>query len=151
MRASHLIPLTLGFVLIFSPNIVGLNRHDIHDSISIEIFGTILSIAGLSFAIWERIHLGKYWSGIITLKEGHKLIRTGPYKLVRHPLYTGFLGGVLGSALTAHTYEAAIGLVLMFMTYLIKIRREEVFLTQQFGDEYAVFKREVKALLPFIF
>ena len=151
-RASHLIPLALGFILTFMPHLIGLNRHYyIEDNSFIEISGTVLTLIGLLFAVWGRRHLGKYWSGIITLKEGHMLIRTGPYRLVRHPLYTGFLGGALGSAVTAHTYEAAFGFWLILIAYIVKIHREERLLTQKFGDEYLSFKREVKTLIPFIF
>lgn len=150
LRASHLIPLALGFILIFTPHLVGLSRHHVEGGLPVEILGNVITTIGLSFAIWGRIHLGKYWSGIITLKEGHRLIRTGPYRLVRHPLYTGFLGGALGSAMTAHSCEAVLGFVLMLIAYIVKIRREEAFLTQQFGDEYIAFKREVRTLIPYI-
>src|SRR6266542_5240206 len=60
--------------------------------------GVALLITGLAFTLWARIHIGEYWSGTITLKEGHRLIRTGPYALVRHPIYTGMFVGVFGTA-----------------------------------------------------
>ena len=143
-------PLALGFILIFNSNLIGLKKHEIPLGFKIEAFGTLMTALGLLFAVWGRIHLGKYWSGIISLKEGHQLIRTGPYRLVRHPLYTGFLGGVLGSTITAHTVEAGLGFFFMVIAYLIKIRREETLLTQQFGEEYLKFKRAVKKLIPYV-
>jgi protein-S-isoprenylcysteine O-methyltransferase Ste14 len=151
-RMQHLLPLALGFVLIFH------DRHGrgwlwgrIYESQTAEAIGTALTVAGLLFAVWGRLHLGKYWSGIITLKEGHKLIRTGPYRFVRHPLYTGFLSAVLGSAITASTGDAFIGFVIMLVAYLIKMRREEKLLTGEFGQEYVAFKSQVWALLPFVY
>ena len=108
-----------------------------------------MTVLGLLFTVWGRIHLGRYWSGMVTLKEGHRLIRTGPYALVRHPLYTGFLRGGAGSALAARTVDAAIGFALLLAAYLVKLRREETLLTREFGDEYLRFKREVPALVPF--
>lgn len=151
LRSSHLVPLVLGFVLIFSPGLIRLSRHDMGGGVFIEVLGASITIVGLLFAVWGRLHLGKYWSGIITLKEGHKLIRTGPYRMVRHPLYMGFLLGALGSAITAHSIDAFVGFGIMLVAYLAKIRREEALLTQQFGDEYATFKREVKTLIPYVF
>jgi protein-S-isoprenylcysteine O-methyltransferase Ste14 len=151
-RMQHLLPLAIGFALIFH------NRHGrgwvwgrLYESGEVEAIGTALTIAGLLFAVWGRLHLGRYWSGIITLKEGHKLIRTGPYRFVRHPLYTGFLSAVLGSAITASTGDAFIGFAIMFVAYLIKMRREERLLTGEFGEEYVMFKREVSALVPFLY
>ncbi len=143
VRLQHLVPLFLGFTLIFG-----------RPGLSSELagwVGVVITAIGLSFSVWGRIHLGRYWSGIITLKEGHRLIRTGPYRLVRHPLYTGFLTGALGSAITAGTAAASIGFLIMVGAYLIKIRREEALLSQQFGDEYQRFKQEVRALVPFVY
>ena len=93
-----MIPLGAGFWLIFhsdKPYFAGW----LYDSPAIGWTGTALTAAGLLFTVWARTHLGKYWSGIITLKQVHKLIRTGPYRIVRHPIYTGFLTAALGSAI----------------------------------------------------
>ena len=148
-RAQHLLPLTAGFILIFHGGRHPLIYGPLFHSLASRIAGAVMTIAGLTFAVWGRVHLGKYWSGIITLKEGHRLIRTGPYRLVRHPLYTGFLTGVLGSALVAATGDALAGFAVMLIAYLIKIRREEALLTREFGEEYLQFKREVPQLVPF--
>src|ERR1051325_19940 len=94
-RLGHIRPLAVGFVLIFHGGRRGWIVGHIHHNKIIEVIATAVTIFGLLFSLWSRVHLGKYWSGIITLKEGHKLIRTGPYRIVRHPLYTGFLIGVL--------------------------------------------------------
>jgi protein-S-isoprenylcysteine O-methyltransferase Ste14 len=146
-RVQHLLPSFVGFTLIFHGGRPWLHG-SLFDSTWPRDVGAALTIGGLLFATWGRRHLGQYWSGIITLKEGHRLIRTGPYRFVRHPLYTGFLTAVLGTALVARTGDALIGFAIVLVAYLIKIRREESLLTREFGDEYARFRREVPMLVP---
>jgi protein-S-isoprenylcysteine O-methyltransferase Ste14 len=148
-RLLHTIPLGIGFWLIFhggGASVVG----RLVKSPLIRWVGTALAVFGLSFTVWARVHLGKYWSGIITLKEDHKLIRTGPYQLVRHPIYTGFVVAALGSALAIGTGDALIGFGLILAALVFKIHREEAVLIHEFGDEYRVFQTEVAALLPFV-
>ena len=148
IRLQHLVPLAVGFLLIFRFQDVLYGRF--YSIVAIKYAGLAITVAGLLFAVWGRVHLGRYWSGIITLKEGHRLIRSGPYRFVRHPIYTGFLAAVLGSALTASTVEGFIGFAVMLVSYIVKIRREEKVLSSEFGDEYLRFKQEVPALVPFI-
>jgi protein-S-isoprenylcysteine O-methyltransferase Ste14 len=151
MRLTHLVPLALGFYLIFHDPDSKIIYGRLYYNHAVAWLGDGITAAGLLFSLWGRIHLGRYWSGIITLKEGHKLIHTGPYRFVRHPLYTGFLTAVLGSAIMAGTGDAFLGFAIMLVAYLVKLRREEVLLTTQFGDEYRQFQREVFALVPFVY
>jgi len=109
-----------------------------------------LVACGLGFACWARIHLGEYWSGHVTLKPGHRLIRTGPYAIVRHPIYTGLLLAFVGSALAADRVAGIVSLAILLYATLPKIRLEEAWLTEEFGDEYRRYRREVKGLVPFI-
>ena len=150
LRMQHLVPLAVGFLLIFHGGRSFIYGR-LHHANWLSLAGLALTVLGLLFAVWGRFHLGRYWSGIITLKEGHELIRSGPYRLVRHPLYTGFLLAVLGSALTAGTADALAGFLLILIAYLIKVRREEAVLSREFGDQYVRFKREVAALCPFVY
>jgi protein-S-isoprenylcysteine O-methyltransferase Ste14 len=113
--------------------------------------GAVVMLAGLGFAVWARIHLGRYWSGAITLKEGHRLIRSGPYQFVRNPIYTGILTGVAGTAIALGTVCGLIVLAILFGDYSWKIRREQRLLAGEFGEEYAVYCRTVPALVPFKF
>ncbi len=114
--------------------------------------GLVATYVGCLFAIWARIHLGRYWSGLVVLKEGHKLITTGPYRFVRHPLYTGWLTGMLGSAVVAGTGDAFVGFVIMTVAMINKLRREEALLATEFGDEYREFQQSVPAtLIPFVY
>jgi protein-S-isoprenylcysteine O-methyltransferase Ste14 len=148
-RVKHLAPLHIGFFLIFwwPPLFTGRQlQHAV-----LAWLGMALTIAGLAFAVWARLHLGGNWSGTITLKEGHELIRSGPYHFVRHPIYTGFLTALLGSALIAQSVEALIGFVIVVIALVLKLRREDKLLTQEFGDRYVAFMAEVAALVPFLY
>ncbi|MBS2027352.1 MAG: isoprenylcysteine carboxylmethyltransferase family protein [Deltaproteobacteria bacterium] len=110
--------------------------------------GLAISSAGIGFAIWARMHLGKYWSGAITLKDGHKLIQSGPYGLARHPIYTGITTAALGSAIAVGTVGAAIGLPLIVGSFLFKLEAEERLMAQTFGEEHAQYRARVKRLVP---
>jgi protein-S-isoprenylcysteine O-methyltransferase Ste14 len=111
--------------------------------------GLALLIAGLLFAVWARVHLGRNWSGSVTVKEGHELIRTGPYGLVRHPIYTGLITAVLGTAIVSGTVRAALGLVIISGSLVLKLRTEEDFMRETFPDQYPRYANQVPALIPF--
>lgn len=112
--------------------------------------GATVTLAGLGFAVWARIHLGRFWSGAITLKEGHRLIRSGPYQFVRNPIYTGIITGVAGTAIAIGKISGLVAVVIIFAVYSWKIRREERLLATGFGEEYSAYRREVPALVPFL-
>jgi protein-S-isoprenylcysteine O-methyltransferase Ste14 len=115
-----------------------------------KILGVALTYAGIAFAIWARIVLGRNWSSNVTLKEGHALVRSGPYALVRHPIYSGFLLAMFGTALVAAEAHAFLGVAVAFVAWRLKFREEERFMTEQFGLEYEEYRRRTPALLPFI-
>ena len=116
----------------------------------LSITGVVLCGLGVAFAIWARFYLGKNWSGTPSLKEGHELIVGGPYRLVRHPIYTGMLLALLGSAL--------VGGFLWFIIFissaallLYRIKIEERLMAAQFPAQYLEYKKKTKSLIPFIF
>jgi len=150
LRLTHLGPLAIAFFLIFRDPDSPLLWGRVYHSDGARIGGTILTALGLLFALWARVHLGKYWSGQITLKQGHELIRTGPYRLARHPIYSGFILAALGSAITATTGDAFLGFAILAVTVLVKIHREEKVLTAEFGDTYRQFKTEVAMIVTFV-
>ncbi|HEY1788085.1 MAG TPA: isoprenylcysteine carboxylmethyltransferase family protein [Verrucomicrobiae bacterium] len=113
--------------------------------------GAAVMLAGLGFAVWARIHLGRFWSGAITLKEGHRLIRSGPYQYVRNPIYTGILSGAAGTAIALGQVSGLIALVILWAVYSWKIHREQRLLAGEFGEEYAVYCRQVPSLIPLKF
>lgn len=111
--------------------------------------GLVVLVAGLAFSVWARVHLGRNWSGNVTVKEGHELIRTGPYHYVRHPIYTGILTGVLGTAICSGTLRAALGLTIIAAALLVKLRAEERFMRETFPGQYEKYCEETPALVPF--
>jgi protein-S-isoprenylcysteine O-methyltransferase Ste14 len=118
---------------------------------TVEAAGLVLTFAGLVFAVWARVQLGRNWSGTVTVKEDHQLIRRGPYATVRHPIYTGLLLGILGMALIIGEVRGLVGFAILLVAFRVKSRTEEAFMRQQFGAEYTQYQHDVKALIPFIY
>jgi protein-S-isoprenylcysteine O-methyltransferase Ste14 len=110
-----------------------------------------VTIAGISFTWWARIHLGRFWSNAITHKEGHRVIDTGPYGFVRHPIYTGLITGMLATGVAVGTVTAMLGAVLISLGMWQKARMEEGFLTTELGaDAYGSYCRRVPMIIPFL-
>jgi len=145
-------PLTLGCILLFTPwgtrTLPALAHAFWPADATSGLVGLALSCAGIGFAIWARVHLGKYWSGAITLKEGHKLITSGPYGLARHPIYTGITLSALGSAIAIGDVSAFIGFSLIVGAFVWKLMHEERLMAQTFGEEHAQYRARVKRLVP---
>ncbi len=112
--------------------------------------GAAVTIAGLLFAIWARDHLGRNWSSSVTIKQGHELITTGPYAVVRHPIYTGILTGFLGMAIAISQVRGFLVFVLIFFVLWLKLRMEEEWMRSQFGETYAAYARRTAALVPYL-
>ena len=112
--------------------------------------GAAVTVAGLLFAVWAREHLGRNWSRSVTIKQGHELISTGPYALVRHPIYTGILAGFLGMAVAISQVRGFLAFALFFLALWIKLRMEEQWMRSQFGEEYANYARHTAALIPYL-
>lgn len=119
-------------------------------SLAIAWMGLALVVAGIGFSIWARLFLGRNWSGRVTIKEQHELIQNGPYSIVRHPIYSGFLLAILGTALVQGQLRSLLALPLAALGWTLKLRLEESFMSQQFGNAYLDYKRRVKALVPFV-
>jgi protein-S-isoprenylcysteine O-methyltransferase Ste14 len=112
--------------------------------------GLLMTMAGVAFAIWARVTLGRNWSGTVTIKQDHELIRTGPYALVRHPIYTGITLAVFGTAIFDGRIQSVILILVMLSVLIHKMRMEEQFMSEQFGSEYTKYRQKTKALLPFL-
>lgn len=111
-------------------------------------FGVAVTAGGVALAIWARRHIGTNWSGVVTLKEGHELIRTGPYRSIRHPIYTGMLIGLLGTTITIGEVRGLIAVAVGWLSFYVKARREESFLSQEFGPAFEAHKRGTGMFLP---
>jgi protein-S-isoprenylcysteine O-methyltransferase Ste14 len=113
--------------------------------------GAAVTVAGLLFAVWARRHLGRNWSSEVTIKQGHELITSGPYAVVRHPIYTGILAGFLGTAIALSQVRGFVGLALVFLGFWLKLRMEEQWMRSQFGETYVGYAHQTAALVPYLF
>lgn len=112
--------------------------------------GALITVAGLLFSIWARVTLGRNWSRSVTIKQDHELIMRGPYRRVRHPIYTGLLVGFVGTALALGQYRGVVAFVLIFASLYYKLRLEERWMRGQFGETYANYVRQTRALVPWV-
>ena len=116
----------------------------------LPLIGTAIVAAGIGYASWARVHLGRNWSSKVVVKEDHALIRTGPYRLVRHPIYAGMLLALLGSALAVGEWRGFLALAFALIGVLFRVHAEETRMTETF-PEYADYKRQSSALVPGMF
>ena len=107
-------------------------------------------MAGLLFSVWARIHLGRNWSRSVTIKRDHELIITGPYKLVRHPIYTGLLVAFFGTAFAVAEVRAMAAFALVGLSLWLKLRLEEKWMRAEFGAKYEEYSGHVAALVPYV-
>jgi protein-S-isoprenylcysteine O-methyltransferase Ste14 len=110
--------------------------------------GVALVALGLAYAVWARMHLGRMWSAVVTLKAEHRIIKTGPYTITRHPIYTGLLLAVAGTVIERDSVAALIGGALIATGLMLKVRNEERLLIDHFGNDYLVYQEQVPALMP---
>jgi protein-S-isoprenylcysteine O-methyltransferase Ste14 len=110
--------------------------------------GLSIQTTFMTLAVWARRHLASHWSGEITIKVDHELIRSGPYRFVRHPIYAAILGMFVGSAVVSGKLLALLGLIIVAFAYWRKIRLEEANLRRAFGLAYEVYQRQTGSLIP---
>lgn len=113
-----------------------------------DIAGFVITLAGIGFAIWARFALKGNWSSAVTVKQNHELIQRGPYAIVRHPIYAGFSLAALGTAITIGEVRGLIAVVLSVIAWRMKWGVEESYMSEQFGEQYAGYKRRVSAIVP---
>jgi protein-S-isoprenylcysteine O-methyltransferase Ste14 len=147
-RAQHLIPLILGFWLLFEKNWKGLDTRLVPDNPAAWWLGLALTAGGAAISIWARLSLGTNWSGVVTLKDNHELIREGLYRWIRHPIYTGLLLGMIGTAVIRGHLRGWLGFLLVLAAYYFKARREEGFLREEFGEAFEEHARHTGMFFP---
>ena len=148
---AHRIPIMLGFLMILfpiSPHSTGLALTP-HAGFTGAI-GAVVCMLGLSVAIWSRQTLAGNWSATVTFKQGHELVQSGPYRFVRHPIYTGILLMILSSAIVLGRLQSWLGFLIMCAGFWIKLKQEESLMLRHFPDEYPAYRARVKALVPFL-
>jgi protein-S-isoprenylcysteine O-methyltransferase Ste14 len=149
-RIEHLVPAMLGFALVFREGFGGtwLARPIWPTNPVLLILCVTVTILGLLFAVWARLILGSNWSGTVTIKTNHQLIRRGPYRWIRHPIYTGMLAALLATAMIQGLLSGMIGFAFVFLALYRKARREESFLSQEFGEGFSEHRQHTGMFLP---
>lgn len=125
-----------------------LNMRFVHRSFWIASTGALLTVVGVALAIWSRVHIGRFWSGSVSIREDHQLIRSGPYSRIRHPIYTGILVALAGTTLAVGNYRALLAFVLVLVSLVYKARLEEALLTREFGAAFDDHRRHTGFFLP---
>jgi protein-S-isoprenylcysteine O-methyltransferase Ste14 len=145
-------PVLLGAVMLAAPQLLpaALTRQLLGGADGPAI-GTLLVAAGLALSVWARWHLGRNWSGIVTVKQGHTLVTTGPYRRVRHPIYTGLLVGLVGTALAIGAPYGFIATALILVGLVIKLHVEEERMRDTFRTDYEAYSRRTARLIPGVY
>jgi protein-S-isoprenylcysteine O-methyltransferase Ste14 len=146
----YAIPVLAGFYLLLSSRweFARLDQRILPRNGVLEIAGLIMTVAGMAFAVWARVHLGSNWSSAPMIKEHHQLVRSGPYRWVRHPIYTGLLLSSCGTFLVNGKVRGALGVALLYLAFVIKSRIEEEFMGRTFGSEYEDYRRSTGGIIP---
>jgi len=149
-RIFHLALASLGFILLSGRWFQGgwMATRFVPDLYSVQVTGLVLTIVGCAFSVWARVQLGGNWSGQVTVKAEHELVTTGPYALARHPIYTGLMVAVAGTALAGGVWRCIVALVVILLALMVKMGQEERMMMQTFPAEYPQYRQRVKALIP---
>jgi len=133
------------------PRLGTLTQRFVPERLWIAWVAAAMTAFGVLFAIWARVHIGKYWSSTVALKSEHQLIRTGPYARIRHPIYTGIILAIAGTALAVGRYAAIVALVIYVVAFWFKARKEEALLAGEFGPAFDEHRRRTGFFLPKLF
>ena len=149
-RARFILLEIVGYGLLFSDlGAIGVLGHRVlHRTYAVAAIGVAFTWIGIAIALWARWHLGQYWSARITLKEDHKLIRTGPYAHLRHPIYSGLILAAIGGALAIDKWRCVAGVVFIVLGYWMKAKKEEALLAAQFGEAFQEHCQHAGFLIP---
>jgi protein-S-isoprenylcysteine O-methyltransferase Ste14 len=151
-RLLHVLPLVIAILLLWVPSVPvpWLNMRFLRWAEWEFWVGAAIVVVGLLFTIWARLHLGRNWSGIVTIKQDHELVSSGPYAIVRHPIYSGLLLAFVGSALARGEWRGVLAVLIALLALWRKLRLEERWMREQFGEQYQAYSRRVSALVPFL-
>lgn len=148
---AYWLPLIVAFALLgpgrwFAGN--PLREQFVPHSMAFQSMGLLLCVAGAAIACWSRYLLGENWSATVQLKDSHQLVTRGPYSLIRHPIYTGLLLLFLGNAVLVGDWRGLVAVAIVFLSFWRKLRLEERWLSELFGEAYRQYKARTKALIP---
>ena len=149
-RFQSMVPLVVAYSLLFYQvtRVGWLGKRFVADTSAAAVIGVTLTTAGVAFAIWARWHLGANWSAIVSIREQHELIRTGPYRRVRHPIYTGMLLAMAGTALVLGELRGLLAFAITLFAFYWKARKEEAWLTREFGESFEAHTKQTGMFLP---
>ena len=152
-RLTYTAPLWVAAWLLVSSRIPtrALNGRFVPRAAWLYVVSVALVALGLGFATWARVYLGRNWSAAVTLKRDHELVKSGPYRWVRNPIYTGILVALAGSALARGQWSGVLAVAIAFGSFWYKARLEERVMHEAFGAEYDAYRRDVASLIPFVF
>jgi len=149
-RLFHLTMVSIGQALILFPFPGPLRARFLPEALPLVIAGLAIEVAALAFSIWARRVLGRNWSGAVTTKVDHELVRSGPYRRVRHPIYSGMFGLSLGTALAVGEVRTLLGIAFLVVAFRRKIRQEERLLAGLFGPAWEDYRRTTGAVIPWL-
>ena len=148
-RFHYRVPLVLAALALLGPRLwPELDGRIIPETVTGEVLGTVLLALGLGLAVVARVHLGVHWSGRIALGADHHLVRSGPYRFMRHPIYSGVLLAFAGTAVAFGDWRSVVALAIAVAALWTKLRREERMMAARFAGEYADYQARVAALVP---
>ncbi len=147
---SRLLIAVLAVLILLADRLPFAQAHLVPPSRVIMSIGTCLEIAGVALAVWGRHQLGANWSSAASVKEGHELVISGPYRVVRHPIYAGFLWAMLGAALMEKGLLWIAGLAILIPLFVYRMRAEENLMSAEFPDQYPEFQRRTKRVIPLV-
>ncbi len=149
-RLTYAFPIALGLILLFNSraHYSWLGVRFAPDTTALAVSGVALTAAGVALAMWSRFVLGDNWSAAVSIRKDHQLIRMGPYRTMRHPIYTGLLMALLGTALVVGEVRGLLAVVILCLGFYRKARREEAILTREFGAGFEAHVQHTGMFLP---
>jgi protein-S-isoprenylcysteine O-methyltransferase Ste14 len=150
-RLTHVVPLLVAAYLLFARvPLPLLNGRFAPQAIWSATLGAALTFAGLAFCIWARFTIAGNWSSYVEFKRGHELIVEGPYRWVRHPIYTGLLVAFAGTAWAVGEWRGVLAVAIVAASFWRKLKLEEVIMRREFGEVYDRYAARTPALIPFV-
>jgi len=146
----HQAVLAIALVLLVLP-VPGMMARFVPATSLVTVIGAGIQAGFLLLAVWARRHLGRNWSAEVRIAVDHRLVRTGPYRFLRHPIYTAMLGMFLGTAIAIGQVHSLVALIILAVAYWRKTRLEEAILLKTFGGDYDSYRRDTWALVPLVF
>jgi protein-S-isoprenylcysteine O-methyltransferase Ste14 len=149
-RMRQILPMAACYVLLFEPflGFGWLGWRFVAKRPDVEFAGLLLTVLGVAFAIWARAHLGENWSAAVSIRTSHELIRTGPYRRIRHPIYTGMLLATAGTAIVVGQMRGLLAFAICFTAFFLKATKEERWLAREFGEAFQTHARHTGMFLP---